>query len=132
MDFAFSYSSIEHNGLGRYGDPLNPNADLQDVAMLSCIIRPGGARSPCLPCCLTCAGSQSGCAQASVLFFPSCARDQAQASNAWRHTAQALAHYKPILRTDASYCMPALACRYGCPNDALETSMQGSGTQVRT
>ena len=56
MDFAFSYSSIEHNGLGRYGDPLNPNADLQDVEMLSCIIRPGGARSPCLPCCLTHSG----------------------------------------------------------------------------
>lgn len=44
MDFAFSYSSLEHNGLGRYGDPLNPNADLQDVEMLTCIIRPGGAR----------------------------------------------------------------------------------------
>ena len=57
MDFAFSYSSIEHNGLGRYGDPVNPNADLQDVEMLSCIIRPGGARSQCLPCCLMRAGS---------------------------------------------------------------------------
>ncbi len=43
MDFAFSYSSIEHNGLGRYGDPLDPDADLRDVAMLSCIVRPGGA-----------------------------------------------------------------------------------------
>ncbi len=43
MDFAFSYSSIEHNGLGRYGDPLDPNADLRDMAMLSCIVRPGGA-----------------------------------------------------------------------------------------
>ena len=64
MDFAFSYSSIEHNGLGRYGDPLNANADLQDVEMLSCILRPGGARSPCLPRCPTCAGSQPGCAQA--------------------------------------------------------------------
>lgn len=44
VDFAFSYSSIEHNGLGRYGDPLDPNADLHDMEMLSCIIRPGGAR----------------------------------------------------------------------------------------
>jgi hypothetical protein len=27
-DFIFSFSSLEHDGLGRYGDPLNPNADI--------------------------------------------------------------------------------------------------------
>lgn len=27
-DIAISYSSFEHDGLGRYGDPLNPNGDL--------------------------------------------------------------------------------------------------------
>jgi hypothetical protein len=27
-DFAFSYSSFEHDGLGRYGDPLCPSGDL--------------------------------------------------------------------------------------------------------
>jgi hypothetical protein len=27
-DVAFSYSSFEHDGLGRYGDPVNPDADL--------------------------------------------------------------------------------------------------------
>ena len=27
-DVAISYSSFEHDGLGRYGDPLNPNGDL--------------------------------------------------------------------------------------------------------
>jgi hypothetical protein len=28
-DFAISYSSFEHDGLGRYGDPLSPNGDLR-------------------------------------------------------------------------------------------------------
>ena len=28
VDFIFSYSSLEHDGLGRYGDPINPFADL--------------------------------------------------------------------------------------------------------
>ena len=29
MDAVFSYSSIEHDGLGRYGDPLNPLGDVR-------------------------------------------------------------------------------------------------------
>jgi hypothetical protein len=28
-DFAFSYSSFEHDGLGRYGDPIDPNGDIR-------------------------------------------------------------------------------------------------------
>jgi hypothetical protein len=28
FDFAFSFSSFEHDGLGRYGDPINPDGDL--------------------------------------------------------------------------------------------------------
>lgn len=31
-DAIFSYSSIEHTGLGRYGDPLNPNGDINTMA----------------------------------------------------------------------------------------------------
>ena len=42
VDFVFTYSSIEHNGLGRYGDPLDPAGDLKDVEILSCVIKPGG------------------------------------------------------------------------------------------
>jgi hypothetical protein len=30
-DAIFSYSSIEHSGLGRYGDPLNPNGDIETM-----------------------------------------------------------------------------------------------------
>lgn len=29
FDVVFSISSYEHDGLGRYGDPINPNADLE-------------------------------------------------------------------------------------------------------
>lgn len=30
-DMVISYSSIEHDGLGRYGDPINPNGDIAAV-----------------------------------------------------------------------------------------------------
>eukprot|EP01041_Mallomonas_annulata_P009045 gene9045-18729_t len=42
VDFIFSYSSIEHDGLGRYGDPLNPFGDLEAVAKMHCQLKPGG------------------------------------------------------------------------------------------
>lgn len=42
FDTAFSYSSIEHAGLGRYGDPLNPYGDLEQVAQTSCLLRNKG------------------------------------------------------------------------------------------
>eukprot|EP00607_Mallomonas_marina_P006355 CAMPEP_0182426826 /NCGR_PEP_ID=MMETSP1167-20130531/13345_1 /TAXON_ID=2988 /ORGANISM="Mallomonas Sp, Strain CCMP3275" /LENGTH=177 /DNA_ID=CAMNT_0024608541 /DNA_START=539 /DNA_END=1069 /DNA_ORIENTATION=+ len=42
LDFIFCYSSIEHDGLGRYGDPLNPFADLEAVAKMNCLLKPGG------------------------------------------------------------------------------------------
>jgi hypothetical protein len=41
-DFAWSYSSIEHDGLGRYGDPLNPFGDLEALARINCLLKPGG------------------------------------------------------------------------------------------
>jgi hypothetical protein len=42
FDFAASYSSIEHSGLGRYGDPLDPQGDLREVEKVSCLVKPGG------------------------------------------------------------------------------------------
>ena len=42
FDSIWSYSSIEHDGLGRYRDPLNPYGDLQTMMKLSCILKPGG------------------------------------------------------------------------------------------
>lgn len=51
FDFVFSYSSIEHDGLGRYGDVLNPNGDLHMMAKLLDITKPGGYVAVGIPCC---------------------------------------------------------------------------------
>lgn len=37
-----SYSSIEHDGLGRYGDPLNPYGDLEAMREFWSLLRVGG------------------------------------------------------------------------------------------
>lgn len=37
-----TYSSVEHSGLGRYGDQLNPWGDLQAIARAWCICKQGG------------------------------------------------------------------------------------------
>lgn len=34
FDCVISYSSIEHSGLGRYGDPLNPNGDIETMNVI--------------------------------------------------------------------------------------------------
>lgn len=41
-DIALSISSFEHDGLGRYGDPINPNGDLVAMHNAKKIIKPGG------------------------------------------------------------------------------------------
>ena len=41
-DSIFSYSSIEHSGLGRYGDPLNPNGDIETMEHIYNALLPGG------------------------------------------------------------------------------------------
>ena len=35
-------SSFEHDGLGRYGDPLGGLADVEAMARTSCHVKPGG------------------------------------------------------------------------------------------
>ncbi len=42
FDVGFSISSFEHDGLGRYGDPINPNGDLEAMRKMKKILRPGG------------------------------------------------------------------------------------------
>ncbi|CAI7755237.1 unnamed protein product [Closterium sp. NIES-54] len=42
FDVVASYSSLEHDGLGRYGDPLNPDGDLQRMAKIRGLLTPGG------------------------------------------------------------------------------------------
>ncbi|EKX32407.1 hypothetical protein GUITHDRAFT_82324 [Guillardia theta CCMP2712] len=42
FDAVVTFSSVEHSGLGRYGDDLNPFGDLQAIAKAWCICREGG------------------------------------------------------------------------------------------
>jgi len=49
FDVVFTYSSLEHSGLGRYGDPLAPYGDVEAVAQLWCAVRPGGLLFLALP-----------------------------------------------------------------------------------
>lgn len=42
FDCAFSISSFEHDGLGRYGDPLDPEGDLKAMKNMKSIVKPGG------------------------------------------------------------------------------------------
>lgn len=42
FDSVWSYSSLEHDGLGRYTDPINPYGDLQTMVKISCMLKPGG------------------------------------------------------------------------------------------
>ena len=51
-DAVVSYSSIEHSGLGRYGDALDPNADADALAQAWCMLKPGGLAFIGLP--MTC------------------------------------------------------------------------------
>lgn len=41
-DGATSFSSIEHSGLGRYGDFLNPYGDVIAISKVWCSVKPGG------------------------------------------------------------------------------------------
>ena len=43
FDVAFVMSSFEHDGLGRYGDPLDGQLDLKSMAfMRDVVVKPGG------------------------------------------------------------------------------------------
>jgi hypothetical protein len=42
FDVAVSYSSIEHDGQGRYGDPLDPDGDLAAMKEVWIKVAPGG------------------------------------------------------------------------------------------
>lgn len=42
FDVVLSISSFEHDGLGRYGDPLNPEGDLEAMQSVKGMLKPGG------------------------------------------------------------------------------------------
>ena len=43
FDLIITFSSVEHDGLGRYGDPINPNADLEAMEVIRRKLAPGGS-----------------------------------------------------------------------------------------
>ena len=43
FDVIVTFSSVEHSGLGRYGDALNPWGDVLEIARAHCVTRMGGA-----------------------------------------------------------------------------------------
>lgn len=49
FDNAASFSSIEHSGLGRFGDPLAPYGDVEAVKQVHCMIKPAGLFFLCVP-----------------------------------------------------------------------------------
>ncbi|SMD10923.1 DUF268 domain-containing protein [Sporomusa malonica] len=50
FDAAISISSFEHDGLGRYGDPLNPNGDIEAMRKTKDALIPGGILYLAVPC----------------------------------------------------------------------------------
>lgn len=42
IDWVASFSSLEHSGLGRYGDALNPEGDAEALRHAWCMLKPGG------------------------------------------------------------------------------------------
>ena len=42
FDMIVSFSSLEHDGLGRYHDPMSPGGDLQQLCNLYELLKPGG------------------------------------------------------------------------------------------
>lgn len=42
LDNAATFSSIEHSGLGRFGDPLSPNGDIEAMKQMHCMLKNNG------------------------------------------------------------------------------------------
>eukprot|EP00047_Mylnosiga_fluctuans_P005528 m.241032 g.241032 ORF g.241032 m.241032 type:complete len:439 (-) comp13772_c0_seq1:198-1514(-) len=51
FDAVVTFSSVEHSGLGRYGDALNPWGDIQTIARAWCVTKPGGQMLLAVPEC---------------------------------------------------------------------------------
>jgi len=49
FDLALSISAFDHDGLGRYGDPLNPTGDVDAMARAKGLLKPGGVLILTLP-----------------------------------------------------------------------------------
>jgi SAM-dependent methyltransferase len=52
FDMIVSFSGIEHDGLGRYGDPIQPNGDMRAMRDFFYYLRPGGVLFLAVPTCM--------------------------------------------------------------------------------
>jgi len=66
FDFIFTYSSVEHSGLGRYGDALNPFGDIITIARSWCVSTPEAKLLVGVPTGMARVGGQGG--QDSIQF----------------------------------------------------------------
>ena len=53
FDSALAYSNFEHDGLGRYGDPVNPDGDLDAVREIWSLLKPRGYLIVAVPVSIT-------------------------------------------------------------------------------
>lgn len=60
FDVIVSFSSLEHSGLGRYGDALNPWGDIITLAKAWCITKPLGALVLAVPTAASLGGREGG------------------------------------------------------------------------
>lgn len=51
FDIIISISSVEHDGLGRYGEPLNPNGDIEIMEVFKNMLRKDGLLFLAVPVC---------------------------------------------------------------------------------
>ena len=51
FSLAAAFSGLEHDGLGRYGDPVSPNGDLDALREIFLLVEPGGVLLLALPTC---------------------------------------------------------------------------------
>lgn len=65
FDAIFSFSSIEHDGLGRYGDPVNPLGDVAAMGEFALLLRPSGLLYLGLPI------ARSGAANGGTRYYDS-------------------------------------------------------------
>jgi hypothetical protein len=50
FDMIFSFSSMEHDGLGRYGDPIHPYGDVLRMKVINNFLKPNGLYVLSVPC----------------------------------------------------------------------------------
>jgi hypothetical protein len=99
VDYAFAFSSWEHEGLGRYGGAMDPWGDVKAVQRASCYVRPGG---------WWCPPKEGGAERRSLA---GCEGAMASVKPCATLTCNALHHHQDVVRRCCSSC----GCRPPAP-----------------